>query len=137
MGSRQCQQWCSEVPELPDSCQSQDTALLSCTGWQGHTESSQMTKGSVPMHSWDPPAKSTQAHSPAIHAEGPRWPGWRGSRCGGATGVSLSAQLHPQMHSFQFSHLHECNKNDWPSSTLHNSSVTLLILKVVTLPYST
>lgn len=51
-----------------------------------------------------------------------RWPGWHYSRCDGATGMPVSAQLRPQMHSFQLSHLDGCNKNYKPSSTQQHST---------------
>lgn len=66
-----------------------------------------------------------------------RWPSWHYSGYDGAIGMPVSAQPCAQMHSFQFSHLDECNKNDKPSSTLHISSVGLLISTAMTLPYST
>lgn len=45
--------------------------LLSFKGWKRHAESPQVTKGYVPIHSWDQPAKRGQAHTPVIDAEGP------------------------------------------------------------------
>lgn len=112
--------------------------LLSSEGWKRHTGSLQATKC---PHSELGPTFKGQAHTPAINSEvhstrfQVAWLHYRGRD--GATGTPLSAQPHAQIHSFQFSHLDGCNKNDKPSSTLHISSVALLFSAVVTLPYST
>lgn len=45
--------------------------LLSSKGWKRRTESPQATKGCVPVHSWDRPAKHGRSHTLAIDAEGP------------------------------------------------------------------